>query len=141
VGTYAVQTESHATIHHALKAGINKPHQRSLQSPNKSNPETLKAIWLSSLGTRYQHARTTTNERIGLGLVYTLACPRKMVKTVFCNLTETGLVSLEVYVAIDPMFEAIKHATTKKVESAEHRWFIGQREAESPDRMKVGFNK
>jgi hypothetical protein len=39
------------------------------------------------------------------------------------------------------MFEAIKHATTKKVESAENRRFIGQREAESPDRMKVGFNK
>jgi hypothetical protein len=35
------------------------------------------------------------------------------------------------------MFEAIKHATTRKVELAEQSRFIGQREAKSPDRLKV----
>ena len=50
---------------------------------------------------------------------------------------ETGLVSPQVYVAIDPLFETVKHATTRKVELAEQSRIIGQREAKSPDRLKV----
>jgi hypothetical protein len=50
---------------------------------------------------------------------------------------ETGLVSPQVYVAIDPLFETVKHATTKRVGLAEQSRIIGQREAKSPDRLKV----
>ena len=39
--------------------------------------------------------------------------------------------------AIDPLIVTVKHATTRKVELEEQSKFIGQREAKSPDWLKV----
>ena len=58
-------------------------------------------------------------------------------KGVYDSLSPKMVVSPQVYVAIDPLFETGKHATTREVGLAEQSRFIGQREAKSPDRLKV----
>ena len=71
--------------------------------------------------------------------MYTSAYPLKNGRNVVLQWDrETGLVSPQVYVVIDPLFETVKKkATTRKVELAEQSRIIGQREAKSPDRLKV----
>lgn len=109
----------------------------SSKSKDELNPKTLEVIWLSSVGTQKQLARTTNILQMEEGIAersIRQLIPENGRNVVLQLDRETGLVSPQVYVAIDPLFE---NATTRKVELAEQSRIIGQREAKSPDRLKV----
>ena len=76
----------------------------------------MEVIWLSSsVGTQKRLARTTTILRMEEGIEewrIRQLNPKNGRNVVLQLDRETGLVSPQVYVDIDPLFEAVKHATT-----------------------------